>query len=79
MGRFLHIALSRPVARRAVKTAVLVGAILIAINHGDALFSGQLDAVRWAKMALTVFVPYAVSTSASVAATMELEDASRVA
>ena len=73
MGRFLHIAMRRSVVRRALQTAALVGAILIAINHGDALLSGQVDAGRWAKMVLTVFVPYAVSTYSSVGAIVEFE------
>ena len=48
--------------------AIVVGAILIAINHGDALLAGQLDGGRLFRMALTVLVPYAVSTLSSVEA-----------
>ena len=49
--------------------AVVVGPILIAINHGDALLAGEADGGRWLKMALTLLVPYLVSTISSVAAT----------
>jgi hypothetical protein len=45
-----------------------VGAILIAINHGDALIRGQVSAGRLFQMGLTVLVPYMVSTLSSVEA-----------
>lgn len=73
MGRVLPIALRRSVVLRALKTAAIVGIMLIAINHGDALLAGQMDATRWAKMALTVLVPYGVSTFSSVGAIAQLE------
>jgi len=63
---------TRPtVVRRALGYAVVVGAILIGINHGDALWRGELDAARWFKMGLTVLVPYTVSTLSSVGAMRE--------
>jgi hypothetical protein len=65
---FLAVALERTVVRRALLYAVVVGAVLIAINHGDALLAGDVSAVRWWKMGLTVLVPYTVSTLSSVAA-----------
>lgn len=65
---WLRLALSPQVVRRASKYAVVVGAILIAINHWDALLAGDLSGGRLAKMALTVCVPYLVSTFSSVGA-----------
>ena len=62
----MNLATRRDVVLRAAKTSVLVGTILVAINHGDALIAGQLDLVRLAKIALTFAVPYCVSTYASV-------------
>lgn len=60
---------TRPeVVRRAVKTALVVGCILIAINHGDALAVGDLGAGRLLQMGLTFLVPYLVSTTSSVSA-----------
>jgi hypothetical protein len=56
------------VVRRACAYAVVVGAVLIGINHGDALLAGDVDASRWWKMGLTVLVPYTVSTLSSVGA-----------
>ena len=51
---------------RALKTALLVGMILIAVNHGDALLRGDVDFIRLLKMLVTIAVPYCVSTFASV-------------
>ncbi len=64
----LELAISRPVVRRALGYAVVVGAVLITINHGDAILRGDLDPMRFLKMGLTVLVPYLVSTLSSVQA-----------
>lgn len=60
------------VVRRGLKFAVVVGAILIAINHGDAIVSGKLTRANYLKMALTVVVPYVVSVLSSVNAMLEI-------
>ena len=65
---FIGLARSPRVVRRALLYALIVGAILIAINHGDALLAGDVSAERWWKMGLTVLVPYTVSTLSSVGA-----------
>jgi len=54
--------------RRSLRVALVVGSLLVAINHGDHLLSGDLPPTGWLKMALTFLVPYAVSTYASVGA-----------
>ncbi len=59
---------SRSVVVRAAKTSALVGTLLVVINHGDVLVGAGLGAISWSKVLLTFFVPYAVSTSSSVAA-----------
>jgi len=56
------------VVRRGLGYAVVVGTILIAINHGDALLRGEVTAGRLWRMGLTVVVPYVVSTLSSVGA-----------
>jgi hypothetical protein len=56
------------VVRRALAFAAVVGSVLIAINHGDALLAGETSPARWLKMGLTVLVPYVVSTWSSVLA-----------
>ncbi len=68
MREFFELASQGPVVRRAVGYAVVVGLILIAINHADALLRGDVDSTRVLKMGLTVLVPYCVSTASSVGA-----------
>jgi hypothetical protein len=68
VGGFARLAFQGAVVRRACLYAVVVGAVLIAINHGDALVAGDVGAGRLWKMGLTVLVPYAVSTLSSVGA-----------
>lgn len=65
---WLELAVSGPVVRRAGAFLVIVGGILIAINHGDAVLRGDVDAQRLVKMVLTPLVPYVVSTLSSVSA-----------
>jgi hypothetical protein len=72
--RWLAVARERAVVLRALKFALVVGAVLIAINHGDALLRGEVDARRLLKMGLTVLVPYVVSTLSSVGATLALRE-----
>ena len=62
---------ARDRAPRACTYAVVVGAVLITINHGDAILAGDLPTGRWLRMGLTVLVPYLVSTFSSVGATLE--------
>ena len=68
LQEWFHLASSGSVVRRALAYAVVVGAILIGINHGDALVRGDLVAGRVIRMALTSLVPYLVSTFSSVGA-----------
>ena len=72
MKEWLSLALSGPVRRRALRIMVVVGAILITINHGDAILRGDVDGARFARILLTLAVPYVVSTVSSVAAMREM-------
>jgi hypothetical protein len=72
---WLRLARRPSIVRRAVKYAVVVGAVLITINHGDAILRGDLPLGRVLRMALTVMVPYLVSTASAVAAIREREGA----
>ena len=65
---FLAVASRPTIVRRALGYAVVVGALLIAINHGDALLAGEISTGRSLKMLLTILVPYCVSTASSVSA-----------
>ena len=68
MSEWLRLAFSPSVVKRGLKFAIVVGAILIAINHGDAIMAGDVGAGRLLRMGLTILVPYLVSTISSVAA-----------
>ena len=73
MREWLAIAFSGTVRRRALKVALVVGAVLLAINHGDAILSGHISLVRLLRMLLTVTVPYVVSTVSSVGAILDIQ------
>ncbi len=66
MKEKLKYALRPSVVKRALGYAVVVGPILIIINHADALLYGQVSTTMLAKMGLTFMVPYIVSTLSSV-------------
>jgi len=72
MREWLALAFSGPVRRRALRIMVVVGAILITINHGDAILRGDVDGPRLARILLTLAVPYVVSTVSSVGAMREM-------
>jgi len=72
MPQWLRLAFTGPCIKRALKYAVVVGAILIAINHGDAIIRGELTGVQYVKMGLTVMVPYCVSALSSVGAMLQM-------
>lgn len=65
---WFKIAMQPPVVRRSLGYAVVVGTILILINHSDALLHGEITRSRLWRMGLTVLVPYMVSTLSSVGA-----------
>lgn len=73
MSEWLQLCRSRSVVRRALSTAIVVGTILIVINHGEAILRGQIDLDRLSKMMLTVCVPYLVSTFSSVSAIRQMQ------
>ncbi len=72
MSSWVSVASEPRVVRRALGYGLVVGSILIAINHGDALLQGELGSDRLLKMGLTVTVPYLVSTFSSVGAIRDL-------
>jgi hypothetical protein len=68
LKEWLGLCCERPVMWRGLKYAIVVGTILIAINHGDAILHRELTTDRWLRMGLTVIVPYWVSVLSSVGA-----------
>ena len=67
MKDWLQLAFERAVVKRSLICVVIVGAVLISINHGDAILHGVTSG-RVVQMSLTLLVPYCVSTFSSVAA-----------
>lgn len=65
---FITLAASGRVARPATRIAIVVGTILVLINHGDTVFQMTLTAEQVLKILLTYLVPYCVSTYSSVRA-----------
>ena len=68
---WLRIASTKPIVMRGLKYGLVVGSILIAINHGYAIADGTVDATRIVQILLTLLVPYCVSTASSVAAILD--------
>ncbi|MGI9221309.1 MAG: nitrate/nitrite transporter NrtS [Woeseiaceae bacterium] len=63
---WLQVATRQPVVARSLKVSMIVGTILVGINHGDALLGAGLSNEMMWKVPLTYMVPYAVSTYAAV-------------
>jgi len=72
MKEWLRLAVQPSIVKRALKYAFVVGLILVSINHSDAILKGEVSGGRWFKMALTVLVPYVVSTLSSVGAIRQI-------
>ena len=68
MNDWLKTALRRDIVIRGAKVGLVVGTILTAINQGDLILAGNLDATSLWKISLTYVVPYCVSTYAGVSA-----------
>ncbi len=52
----------RPLLRRSVQTALVVGTILVAINQGAVLLKGSLPMALLWEIPLTYIVPFCVAT-----------------
>lgn len=66
---FFALAFEGPTVMRSCKTAIVVGAVLIAINQYDA-FLGTVP-FHWGKAVLSIVVPYCVATLGAVGAKKE--------
>lgn len=73
MKIWLTLCFTKPVMKRASWTALIVGTILILINHGNAILRGEVDLTRVLQMCLTLIVPYIVSTVSSVSTLLSAE------
>ena len=70
---WVQIASRRKIVMRAMKYGLVVGTILIIINHGNAFAAGTVDTTRAIQMILTMLVPYCVSTASSVGAVLDYQ------
>ena len=52
----------RPMVRRSLIVAVVVGSILTLLNQGDILFAGSWNGTLYWKIPLTYCVPFCVAT-----------------
>ena len=68
MIAWLTTAQRKDIVNRTANVSGIVGTILVAINPGDVLLQGSLTPVVVAKITLTYYIPYAVSTYSSVEA-----------
>ena len=59
---------------RGLKFSIIVGSILVVINHGDRLLSGGVTVTQICQIGLTYLVPYIVSTLSSIQSTIEQQD-----
>jgi len=73
MKQRLKIAKQPAIVRTATRFALIVGPILVMINHGDTILAGEMTTIDWLKSALTMFVPYTVSTLSSISAYMSCQ------
>lgn len=68
---WLRLATLPSTVRRSVRYALVVGILLVGINHGSAILRRALGFERLIQIALTMLFPYLVSTFASVDALRE--------
>ena len=61
LEKYLKGLANRSHALPAMKVALVVGTILMLINHGEALFTSSMTNQRWISVALSYLVPYLVS------------------
>jgi hypothetical protein len=74
MNVWFEIAVQKNILIRAIKVALVVGSILMLINHGDVILSNGLSIKELTKITLTYLVPYCVSTYSSVEAVCVAEN-----
>ncbi|MCI2284407.1 nitrate/nitrite transporter NrtS [Colwellia sp. MSW7] len=63
---WFSLAIEKNTLKRSLKVAMIVGTLLMLINHGDIIFSGEIQLHHILKILLTYLVPYLVSTYSSV-------------
>ena len=69
--RFLHMAATPAIRRRAFRVALVVGTVFGTLNYGDKLLGGTMTSTDGIKALASYCIPYCVSTYSSVLALME--------
>ena len=64
----IALAIEPTIVKRGIKYAIIVGTILVGINHGDSFLKGSISGYQWCQITLTYAVPYIVSSLSSVQA-----------
>ncbi len=67
MQSWISTACEKTIWLRALRISLIVGSLLMAINHGDLIITGAMESDHWVKVLLTYSVPFSVSTYSSVA------------
>ena len=66
--RYISLATDSSIVKRGLMFSVVVGSILVLINHGDRLNPDDLATIPVYKVCLTYLVPYIVSSLSSIQA-----------
>lgn len=66
MKQRFKIACQPKVVRTATRFSLIVGPVLVMINHGDSIIDSTMSHEDWLKSILTMIVPYIVSTLSSL-------------
>ena len=61
LKEFSAALLEKELMPTALKVSLVVGSILLIINHGSALVQGKMTSDRWISGLLTYLVPYSVN------------------
>jgi hypothetical protein len=73
LNPWFQVARRPSIVRRAIKVSIVVGTLLVLINHVPALLQGDITRFRLFQIGLTYVVPYCVATWSSVSALIEKE------
>jgi len=63
---FLSTAFSTTIIKNSLKVSLVVGSLLLLINHGDKMFQAQLNSDFFIQATLNYLIPYCVSTYSAV-------------
>ena len=74
---YCEVALSSNILNRAIKISLIVGTLLNLINQGENIFTLNFENLNIAKLLLTYFVPYGVTTYTATAMKMEFHIGSK--